>query len=57
MRDDRKRCEVVLQAEAGLRLLELLELQATGSGRGCNLLGRPVVDIVGSVMLAAIASR
>jgi len=51
------KCGLELQAEVGLHLFELLELQATGSGWGCNLLGRPVVDIVGSVMLAAIASR
>ena len=51
----RKHCELELQAEAGPRSFELLELQATGNGRGCNLLGR-TVEIVGSVMLAAIAS-
>lgn len=45
-----------LQAEAGLRLFELLEPQATGSGRGYNLVGR-IVGILGSVLVAAMASR
>jgi hypothetical protein len=45
-----------LQAEAVPCLFELLELQATEGGRGCNLLGG-TVGVVGPVLLAVIASR
>ena len=43
-----------LQTEAGQCLIELLELQATESGRGCNLLD-DTVEMDVPVLLSVIA--
>lgn len=53
---DRKDYRHGLPAGAGPRLSELQELQATGSGRGYDLVGG-IVDMVGPVLLASVALR